>query len=237
MHVERFTAQLPSALHRRERHPSSRRWPDPVTAATSCCTPNFAPRRAGSRRSRTRMLLAGVQVVHVDGVDTGRNPPPRSPARIGIPHVAGRGRTGDPRCPIEVFEADLLLMPRFVHTIAAYQLSRPERIAGAARWTHIFRAGVHRRGRADGRLPDASDPLGLGGTAGSTRVPEFIVRERICHSYCRTATPVLMTRLAAAQIPAGRMFGLAFACGSSAEAPWCRPGCAPEAAATTGSAG
>ena len=120
-----FTAQLRQALTGAERHPSSLRWPAPVTAATSCCTPNFAPRRAGSAQPHLDALLAGVQVVHVDGVDYRPKSPPGHLARIGIPHVAGRGRTETPDALIEAFEADLLLMPRFVHTIAAYQLSRP----------------------------------------------------------------------------------------------------------------
>ncbi len=48
------------------------------------------------------------------------------------------------------------------------------------------RAGVLRRRRTNGALPDASDPLGRTWTAGSIQsVPTYIIRDRVCHSFCR----------------------------------------------------
>ena len=191
--VERFTAQLRQALTGAERHlveptlAGSRNGGDILLHAqfrTEACWFEAQP--------HLDALLAGVQVVHVDGVDYR----PKSAASVtshGSVYrtllVAVAPETPD--ALIEAFEADLLLMPRFVHTIAAYQLSRPERTLGAARWTHIFEQ-------------EFTDEAGLMGAYlmhpihwarvdrwFDPECPEFIVRERICHSYCRTATPVL----------------------------------------------
>ena len=138
-------------------------------------------------------LLAGVQVVHVDGVDYH----PKSGASVTSHGSVYRTLlvAVTPETPadvIEAFESDLLLMPRFVRTITAYQLSRPERTLGAARWTHIFEQ-------------EFTDEAGLMGAYlmhpihwarvdrwFDPECPEFIVRARICHSYCRTETPILV---------------------------------------------
>lgn len=164
-----------------------------------------APTLAGSRNGgdilvhaqfRTEKSRAGVEpdldqllnsllVTHVDGVDYEAEPasPPESPEsvyRILLLAVA-------PETPTEVvaaFESDLLLMPRYVRTIRTCQLRRPTRTVGAARWTHVFEQ-------------EFTDEAGLMGAYlmhpihwarvdrwFDPECPEFIVRERICHSFC-----------------------------------------------------
>ena len=130
-------------------------------------------------------LLNSLLVTHVDGVDYEAEPasPPESPQSVYRTLLLAVA----PQTPAEVvaaFESDLLLMPRYVHTIRTCQLSRPTRTVGASRWTHVFEQ-------------EFTDEAGLMGAYlmhpihwarvdrwFDPECPEFIVRERICHSFC-----------------------------------------------------
>ena len=140
--------------------------------------------RADSEPNLDR-LINSVLVTHVDGVDYEAEPasPPESPESVYRTLLLAVA----PQTPAEVvaaFESDLLLMPRYVHTIRTCQLSRPTRTVGASRWTHVFEQQF-------------TDEAGLMGAYLTHPIhwarvdrwfypecPEFIVRERICHSFC-----------------------------------------------------
>ena len=137
-------------------------------------------------------LLAAVVVRHVDGVDYFADP------------VAASGKAGtvyrtlllavDPSTPpdvIEKFEADLLLMPRYVHTITACRLSRPERTMGASRWTHVFEQQFTDEQGLMG--PYLMHPIHWGRVDRwfDPECPEYIVRERVCHSFCLADEAIL----------------------------------------------
>lgn len=130
-------------------------------------------------------VLATVVVTHVDGVDYTADLVPDS------------GSTGtvyrtlllavDPATPahvIEKFEADLLIMPRYVHTITACRLSHPERTLGASGWTHVFEQQFTDEQGLMG--PYLMHPIhwGLVDRWFDPECPEYIVRERVCHSFC-----------------------------------------------------
>ena len=130
-------------------------------------------------------LLNSVLVTHVDGVDYAAEPasPPESPESVYRTLLLAVA----PQTPEEVvaaFESDLLLMPRYVRTIKTCRLSRPTRTVGAARWTHVFEQEFTDEAALTGaylmhpihwaRVDRWFDP----------ECPEFIVRERICHSFC-----------------------------------------------------
>ncbi len=135
--------------------------------------------------ARLNRVLGGVQVTHVDGVDyeAGPTPVPTSPESIYRTLLVAVA----PETPAEVvaaFESDLLLMPVYVRTIRASQLSHPSRTLGTSRWTHVFEQ-------------EFTDEAGLMGAYlmhpihwarvdrwFDPECPEFIVRERICHSFC-----------------------------------------------------
>lgn len=76
-------------------------------------------------------------------------------------------------------------------TIRARQLSRALRAEGAAQWTHIWEQEFSDLDGLGGRLPRASGALGSGGPLVRPGVPEVVVRDRICHSYCVRTEPVL----------------------------------------------
>lgn len=88
------------------------------------------------------------------------------------------------------FEADLRLLPGYVSTISAWQLSRPEHTVGNA-WTHVFEQ-------------EFSDADGIMGAYlmhpihwavvdqwFDPECPNAIVRERVCHSFCTDNDHVL----------------------------------------------
>jgi hypothetical protein len=90
------------------------------------------------------------------------------------------------------FEADLRLMPRYVRTITAWQLSRVERATGASAWTHVFEQQFT---DADGLMgPYLMHPIHWAYVDRwfDPECPDVIVRERVCHSFCRSGTAILV---------------------------------------------
>jgi Stress responsive A/B Barrel Domain len=89
------------------------------------------------------------------------------------------------------FEDQLRLMPRYIKTITAWQLSRVEQAVGAQEWTHVFEQ-------------EFTDAEGLMGAYlmhpihwavvdrwFDPECPEVIIRNPVCHSFCAIADPVL----------------------------------------------
>jgi hypothetical protein len=90
------------------------------------------------------------------------------------------------------FEADLRLMPTYVHTITAWQLSRVDHAIGATAWTHVFEQQFS---DVDGLMgPYLMHPIHWGYVDRwfDPECPDVIVRDRICHSFCRCETAVLV---------------------------------------------
>lgn len=83
------------------------------------------------------------------------------------------------------FEADLRLLPRHVRTIHAWQLSRVEDAVGASPWTHVFEQEFT---DLDGLMgPYLMHPVHWARVDRwfDPECPEVIVRDRVCHSFCR----------------------------------------------------
>jgi Stress responsive A/B Barrel Domain len=144
--------------------------------------------------ARLEEVFSGVHITHVDGVDyhTDRDPTPDSPGSVYrtlllavAPHT--------PEAHVARFESDLLLMPQFVSTITACALNRPSRTLGTSRWTHVFEQEFTDEAGLLG--PYLMHPVhwGLVDRWFDPECPEVVVRERICHSYCRCDGPVLAT--------------------------------------------
>lgn len=89
------------------------------------------------------------------------------------------------------FEADLRLMPRYVRTITAWQLSRVDDATGDSAWTHVFEQQFT---DVDGLMgPYLMHPIHWGHVDRwfDPECPEVIVRDRVCHSFCRADHAVL----------------------------------------------
>jgi hypothetical protein len=89
------------------------------------------------------------------------------------------------------FEADLQLMPRYVRTITDWQLSSVDESTGTSTWTHVFEQLFT---DADGLMgPYLMHPIhwAVVDRWFDPECPDVIVRDRVCHSFCRSDTAVL----------------------------------------------
>lgn len=82
------------------------------------------------------------------------------------------------------FEADLRLMPRYLQSITAWQLSRVEQASGDSTWTHVFEQKFT---DVEGLMgPYLIHPIHWAYVDRwfDPECPEVIVRDRVCHSFC-----------------------------------------------------
>jgi hypothetical protein len=89
------------------------------------------------------------------------------------------------------FEDDLRLMPRYVNTIAAWQLSRVDNPIGTCEWTHVFEQEFT---DVDGLMgPYLMHPIhwAVVDRWFDPECPDVIIRDRVCHSFCRSEHSVL----------------------------------------------
>jgi len=89
------------------------------------------------------------------------------------------------------FEDELRLMPRYVKTITAWQLSRVDKPTGTSEWTHVFEQEFT---DVDGLMgPYLMHPIhwAVVDRWFDPECPEVIVRDRVCHSFCAIGESVL----------------------------------------------
>jgi hypothetical protein len=89
------------------------------------------------------------------------------------------------------FENELRLMPRYVHAIIAWQLSRIDVPVGTSEWTHVFEQEFT---DVDGLMgPYLMHPIhwAVVDRWFDPECPDVIVRDRVCHSFCAMPDSVL----------------------------------------------
>lgn len=89
------------------------------------------------------------------------------------------------------FEHELSLLPRYVPTILAWQLSRASEAVGDSAWTHVFEQQFS---DVDGLTgPYLMHPVhwAVVDRWFDPECPEVIIRDRVCHSFCAITDPVL----------------------------------------------
>ena len=89
------------------------------------------------------------------------------------------------------FEDELRLMPRYVKTITAWQLSRVDEALGTSEWTHVFEQEFT---DVEGLMgPYLMHPIhwAVVDRWFDPECPEVIVRNPVCHSFCAITDPVL----------------------------------------------
>ncbi len=82
------------------------------------------------------------------------------------------------------FEHELALMPRYVSTIRAWQLSRVSDAIGTSPWTHVFEQEFS---DIDGLMgPYLMHPIhwAVVDRWFDPECPDVVVRDRVCHSFC-----------------------------------------------------
>jgi hypothetical protein len=147
----------------------------------------------GSVADELDVVLSGPEVTHVDGVqyhgtpDASSRQTPEAVYRTLLLRVA----PGSDEAVVKRFEDDLHLLPRYVSAITAWQLSRVESAVGASPWTHVFEQEFR---NLDGLLgPYLMHPIHWAHVDRwfDPECPDVIVRDRVCHSFCRCDTTVL----------------------------------------------
>lgn len=92
---------------------------------------------------------------------------------------------------VAAFERELASMPRYVSTIAAWQLSRVEQAIGTSEWTHVFEQEFT---DVDGLMgPYLMHPIhwAVVDRWFDPETTDIVVRDRVCHSFCELPAPVL----------------------------------------------
>lgn len=102
-----------------------------------------------------------------------------------------RVRPGTSADAVARFEHDLLTMPRYVSTMAAWQLSRVGEPVGTTAWTHVFEQEFT---DVEGLMgPYLMHPIhwAVVDRWFDPECPEVIITDRVCHSFCELRSPVL----------------------------------------------
>ncbi len=98
-----------------------------------------------------------------------------------------RVQQGTDEATVARFEDDLRLLPRYVTSICTWQLSRVESAVGTSPWTHVFEQEFC---DVDGLMgPYLMHPIHWAYVDRwfDPECPEVIVRDRVCHSFCRSS--------------------------------------------------
>ncbi|OMC46952.1 stress responsive protein [Mycobacterium sp. IS-2888] len=88
------------------------------------------------------------------------------------------------------FEDELSRMPHYIPAIRAWQLSRVDDAIGASSWTHVFEQEFS---DLDGLMgPYLMHPIhwAVVDRWFDPECPDVIVRDRVCHSFCRCNAPL-----------------------------------------------
>lgn len=136
--------------------------------------------------SFTAALKAGA-IAHIDGADyRGATSEPAAGQTATVYRtLLLRVAPDADDAMINRFERDLSLMPRFVRTITAWQLSRVDNAVGTSPWTHVFEQQFT---DLDGLMgPYLMHPIHWAYVDRwfDPECPDVIVRDRVCHSFCR----------------------------------------------------
>ncbi|HEY9304493.1 MAG TPA: Dabb family protein [Mycobacterium sp.] len=89
------------------------------------------------------------------------------------------------------FEAELSWMPHYIPAIRAWQLSRVDDAIGTSSWTHVFEQEFS---DLDGLMgPYLMHPIhwAVVDRWFDPECPDVIVRDRVCHSFCRCEAALL----------------------------------------------
>jgi hypothetical protein len=146
-------------------------------------------------KKREPVLAAATDdpsVTNVDGATYRGSPvtserPPGSVYRALLLRV----HPGTDDATVSEFEDDLRLLTRYVGTITEWQLSRVESAVGTSTWTHVF---SQRFTDVDGLMgPYLMHPIHWAHVDRwfDPECPDYIVRDRVCHSFCAVTTPVM----------------------------------------------
>jgi hypothetical protein len=141
---------------------------------------------------RFATLMADHAVARVNGADYSGEPERRGDAPGTVYRaLLLRVMPDTAAASVARFEHELSVMPRYVSTIRAWQLSRVSEAVGTAQWTHVFEQEFS---DIDGLMgPYLMHPIhwAVVDRWFDPETTDVIVRERVCHSLCAIPDPVL----------------------------------------------
>lgn len=146
--------------------------------------------RSGWENSDFDAVLNDAAITHVNGVTYHGSPMRRG---SGTVYRALLLRVPDDveAETVAAFESELAMMPRYVSTITAWQLSRVQQAIGTSEWTHVFEQEFT---DVDGLMgPYLMHPIhwAVVDRWFDPETTDMIVRDRVCHSFCELPAPVL----------------------------------------------
>ncbi|MBE1549101.1 hypothetical protein GGC64_003125 [Mycobacterium sp. OAS707] len=142
-------------------------------------------------------ILSRPPVTRVDGAEYRGIPQPAERPAQGTVYrtLLLRVAPDTDETTVARFEDDLRLLPRYVSTIVAWQLSRVDESLGMSEWTHVFEQEFT---DVDGLMgPYLMHPIhwAVVDRWFDPECPEVIVRDRVCHSFCRIGGALSSRRL------------------------------------------
>lgn len=103
-----------------------------------------------------------------------------------------RVQPGTPEHTVARFERELSSMPRYLPTIRAWQLSRVSTALGTSSWTHVFEQEFADVEALMGSYLMHPIHWAVVDRWFDPETTDVIIRDRICHSFCTVADPVLI---------------------------------------------
>jgi hypothetical protein len=143
-------------------------------------------------QARVEAVLSTPAVSHVDSASYRGHPiGPDKPAGSVYRALFLRVAPDTADDVVAHFEADLAAMPRYVRSITAWQLSRVETATGTSAWTHVFSQRFTDLEGLTG--PYLMHPIHWAYVDRwfDPECPDYIVRDRVCHSFCAVDTSVM----------------------------------------------
>lgn len=93
---------------------------------------------------------------------------------------------------VEQFERELLQMPRHIPTIRSWRLSRVEGTVGPTEWTHVWEQEFTDQDALEGQYLHHPIHWAVVDRWFDPECPDFIVRDRICHTYCALEEEIIL---------------------------------------------
>ncbi|BBY61003.1 hypothetical protein MSAR_41390 [Mycolicibacterium sarraceniae] len=135
-------------------------------------------------------VLRDPAITHVNGV-TYRGTPRRRGTGTVYRTLLVRVSPEASEEQVAAFERELAMMPRYVSTITAWQLSRVDDAVGTSDWTHVFEQEFT---DVDGLMgPYLMHPVhwAVVDRWFDPETTDVIIRDRVCHSFCEIPAPIL----------------------------------------------
>jgi stress responsive alpha/beta barrel protein len=134
-------------------------------------------------------ILSDPRITYVDGVEyRGTITAVEQPSQSAVYRtLLLRVAPDSDETAVARFEDDLRLLTRYVPAIRAWQLSRVDSAIGQSPWTHVFEQEFRDLDGLMGQYLMHPIHWAYVDRWFDPECPEVIVRDRVCHSFCRIA--------------------------------------------------